>query len=304
MKAILYTLLALIAFAANSLLCRIALANGYIDAWNFTALRLLSGALCLGVIILWQSKSSLRLVNTEYAPDNGSWRSSISLVVYALCFSLAYIELDTGSGALILFSAVQLTMIGWGIINKERLSAIQWAAFMCALMGFIYLMLPSATVPSVLPAVLMCTSGIAWGVYSIRGKACKSPLRATSYNFFRSVLILPVFFIVGFASVAQLNWQGIALACASGALASGIGYSIWYIALPLLKSTQAAVVQLCVPVIAAIAGAIFLDEVLSARFIIASAFILGAVMVFLLAKQPQSLHSTHSADKALADESK
>lgn len=286
MKAFLYTTLALIAFAANSLLCRMALAQGYIDAWNFTAIRLVSAAVCLAAILLVSAKKA-PAVAAPSQQETGSWLSSISLVIYALCFSIAYVELDTGTGALILFCAVQLTMIGWGIANKERLSSVQWAAFIIALIGFIYLMLPSAAVPSLIPALLMSLSGIAWGIYSIRGKVCYSPLRTTSFNFFRSLLILPLLLITGFSVITELNWQGILLACASGALASGVGYSIWYLALPLLKSSQAAIVQLCVPVLAALAGVLFLDEQLTTRFIIASGVILGAVLVFLLAKQPQ-----------------
>ena len=306
MKATFYTVLALLAFAANSLLCRMALVQNYIDAWNFTALRLLSGALCLGVIVFIQAKPSVDESNSQHAiasnsQDRGSWRSSISLLVYALCFSIAYVELDTGTGALILFSAVQLTMIGWGIYNKERLSTVQWCAFVVAVIGFVYLMLPSATIPSVIPALLMMLSGIAWGIYSIRGKVCISPLKTTTFNFARSLFALPVLFILGFSHLSGLSWQGIALACASGALASGIGYSIWYVAMPLLKSSQAAVVQLCVPVIAALAGMLFLAEELSIQFVIASAVILGAVLVFMLAKPQVHSHSVHSADKVVAN---
>ncbi|MBB1300430.1 DMT family transporter [Pseudoalteromonas sp. SR44-8] len=292
MKATLFTVLALVAFAANSLLCRMALAQNYIDPWNFTALRLFSGALCLGFIFLIQAtptesvaREDNNLNNAEH--ERGSWRSSVSLLVYALCFSIAYVELDTGTGALILFSAVQLTMIGWGIFNKERLTTVQWCAFIIAVIGFVYLMLPSATMPSMSPALLMTISGIAWGIYSIRGKVCLSPLKTTTFNFVRSLFALPILLIVGFGYLSGISWQGIALACASGALASGIGYSAWYVAVPLLKSSQAAVVQLCVPVIAALAGMLFLAEELSIQFVIASAVILGAVLVFLLAKQPQ-----------------
>ena len=166
MKATLYTLVALIAFAANSLLCRMALAQGYIDAWNFTIIRLVSGAVCLGLIMAVYTYNLKRkgALNNAILSDTGSWRSSISLLVYALCFSIAYIELDTGTGALILFSAVQLTMIGWGIYKKEQLSKLQWGAFFVALAGFVYFMLPSAAVPSWLGASLMGVSGVAWGV--------------------------------------------------------------------------------------------------------------------------------------------
>jgi|TARA_B100001059_G_C17737627_1_gene529742 drug/metabolite transporter (DMT)-like permease len=286
LKATLYTLVALIAFAANSLLCRMALAQGYIDAWNFTIIRLVSGAVCLGLIMAIYTYNLKRkgALNDAILSDTGSWRSSISLLVYALCFSIAYIELDTGTGALILFSAVQLTMIGWGIYKKEQLSKLQWGAFFVALAGFVYLMLPSAAVPSLLGASLMALSGVAWGVYSIRGKACVSPLRTTAFNFIRSLVAIPVLLLVAIGYLKTVSMQGVLLACASGAIASGIGYSIWYVAMPLLKSTQAAVVQLCVPVLAAIAGMLFLSEQVTVEFIIASSLILGSVLVFILNK--------------------
>ena len=297
MKATLYTIIALVAFAANSLFCRMALAEGYIDAWNFTIIRLLSGAICLSIIMsvysysLRHKDAGLKHPNREeILRDKGSWLSSISLVVYALCFSIAYVELDTGTGALILFSAVQLTMIGWGIYKKEQLSTLQWLAFMVAVAGFVYLMLPSAAVPSVLAAVLMTISGVAWGIYSIRGKACVSPLRATAFNFIRSLIAIPILLIISMVylksiSLTTISIEGVLLACASGAIASGMGYSVWYMAMPLLKSTQAAVVQLCVPVLAAILGVVFLSERLTINFILASIVILSAVLVFILNKK-------------------
>lgn len=301
MKATLYTIIALIAFAANSLFCRMALAEGYIDAWSFTIIRLLSGAICLSIIMGVYSynlrRKDLTLNNPQnkaILKDKGSWLSSLSLVVYALCFSIAYVELDTGTGALILFSAVQLTMIGWGIYKKEQLSALQWMAFIIAVAGFVYLMLPSAAVPSVLAATLMAVSGVAWGIYSIRGKTCVSPLRATGFNFIRSLVAIPLLLIIGMVylknmPLSTISIEGILLACASGAIASGMGYSVWYMAMPLLKSTQAAVVQLCVPVLAAILGVVFLSEQLTLPFILASAVILGAVLVFILNKKaPQT----------------
>lgn len=264
-----------------------ALAQGHIDAWNFTVIRLLSGAACLGLIMFFYTYKLKRqgAFNTAILNDTGSWRSSISLLIYALCFSIAYVELDTGTGALILFSAVQLTMIGWGIYKKERLSRVQWVAFFAALAGFVYLMLPSAAVPSLFGASLMALSGIAWGIYSIRGKVCVSPLRTTGFNFIRSLVAIPILLLVGMAYIKTVSLEGVLLASASGAIASGIGYSIWYVAMPLLKSTQAAVVQLCVPVLAAVAGVMFLSEQLTMEFVIASSVILGSVCVFILNKK-------------------
>ena len=311
MKAALYTIIALIAFAANSLLCRMALADGAIDAWNFTAIRLLSGAACLGLIMLLQAhflkrtrlkrkvlkrtilkQSSLKQTALQQAgsvdktvlKEKGDWLSAISLVIYAICFSVAYQALDTGTGALILFSAVQLTMIGWGIYNKERLDGVQWTALLIALIGFIYLMLPSAAMPSLSGALIMAISGIAWGVYSIRGKTCVSPLRTTGFNFLRSLVAVPILALIGMSYLNDISITGVILATASGAITSGIGYSIWYLAMPLLKTTQSAVVQLCVPLLAAIMGVVFLSEQLTLEFIIASSVILGAVLIFILNK--------------------
>ena len=300
MKATFYTVIALLAFAANSLFCRMALAEGYIDAWGFTIIRLMSAAVCLGVIMTLHAyrlrSQAVKYSNTDREAllnDKGSWLSSFSLVVYALCFSLAYVALDTGTGALILFSAVQLTMIGWGIYKKEQLSTLQWLAFFVAVAGFIYLMLPSVAAPSLLAATLMAVSGVAWGVYSIRGKSCISPLRATGFNFVRSLVAVPILLIVGIylnntgvtnSHLESITTKGIVLACASGAIASGMGYSIWYTAMPLLKNTQAAIVQLCVPVLAALLGVVFLSEQLTVPFVVASAIILGAVLVFILNK--------------------
>jgi drug/metabolite transporter (DMT)-like permease len=287
LKATLFTIIALVAFAANSLLCRLALAQGYIDAWNFTVIRLLSGAVCLAIIMLLYTKqlNKKAQLSSSVINDIGSWRSSVSLLIYALCFSIAYIELDTGMGALILFSAVQFTMIGWGIYKQERLTAVQWLAFIVAFVAFVYLMLPSQTAPPVMAAVLMSISGVAWGIYSIRGKACVSPLRATTYNFIRSLLVLPILIVVGMSQLKSVRMEGVLLAIASGAIASGVGYSIWYVAMPLLKSTHAAIVQLCVPVLAAIAGAVFLSETLTVQFMLPSSIILLAVLVFTLNKK-------------------
>jgi drug/metabolite transporter (DMT)-like permease len=287
LKATLFTIIALVAFAANSLLCRLALAQGYIDAWNFTVIRLLSGAVCLAIIMLLYTKqlNKKAQLSSSVINDIGSWRSSVSLLIYALCFSVAYIELDTGMGALILFSAVQFTMIGWGIYKQERLTAVQWLAFIVAFVAFVYLMLPSQTAPPLMAAILMSISGVAWGIYSIRGKACVSPLRATTYNFIRSLLVLPVLIVVGMSQLKNIRMEGVLLAIGSGAIASGVGYSIWYVAMPLLKSTHAAIVQLCVPVLAAIAGAVFLSETLTVQFMLSSSIILLAVLVFTLNKK-------------------
>lgn len=296
MKAALFTMIALIAFAANSLLCRMALADGAIDAWNFTVIRLLSAAACLGLIMLLQAyflrrnplrrNTSKQTSNTDKTvlQDTGDWFSSLCLVIYALCFSVAYQALDTGTGALILFAAVQLTMIGWGIYHKEPLTRLQWTALLIALIGFMYLMLPSASTPSLSAALIMAISGSAWGIYSIRGKSCVSPLRTTGFNFIRSLIAVPILALIGLGYLNDISMTGVILSVASGAIASGIGYSVWYMTMPLLKTTQSAVVQLCVPILATLFGVIFLSEKLTLDFIVASVVILGAVLVFILNK--------------------
>lgn len=189
-------------------------------------------------------------------------------------------------------------MIGWGIYKKEQLSALQWLAFIVAVAGFVYLMLPSAAMPSLSAATLMAISGSAWGIYSIRGKSCVSPLRATGFNFIRSLVAVPILLLVAMSRLGEISMQGILLACASGAIASGVGYSIWYMAMPLLKNTQAAIVQLCVPVLAAVLGVVFLSEQLTLEFVIASSVILGAVLVFILNKKTWWCSKKYAGDRS------
>ncbi|WP_352337803.1 DMT family transporter [Psychrobacter sp. 16-MNA-CIBAN-0192] len=299
MKIVLATIGALIAFAANSLLCRMALAQGYIDPWHFTAIRLLSAAACLGLIMLIQRYLPILLtvinrpkaaipnrvnINVINVDETGGWFSSLCLLIYALGFSVAYVALETGTGALILFCAVQFTMMGWGIYKKELLNPVQWFAFIIAVAGFVYFLLPSATTPSPLSALYMAVSGVAWGIYSIRGKACALPMQATGFNFIRSLVALPLLLLGAVSAHNIISIEGILLACASGALASALGYSLWYMTMPLLTNTQAAVVQLCVPIIAAVMGMIFLAEPLTLRFIITSAVIVGAILLFVVAQ--------------------
>ena len=289
MKVALYTITALFAFAANSLLCRMALTEAHSDPWSFTIIRMLSAAVLLGIIVVIQYIVANNSVSTSQAflKDTGSWWSSICLMVYAFAFSIAYIDLDTGTGALILFTAVQLTMIGWGIYQKERLSRLQWIALFIAIIGFISLMLPSSTVPSLTSASIMFLSGVAWGIYTIRGRSSLSALQGTAFNFIRSLLIIPALLLVRLTRVSDLansTATGIFLACMAGAITSGLGYSIWYSVLPSLKSAHASVVQLCVPILAAVMGVVFLFETVTMSFLIASSIILGAVLVFTVSK--------------------
>ncbi|HBH61984.1 MAG TPA: EamA family transporter [Nitrospiraceae bacterium] len=264
------TAFTLIAFAANSLLCRMALGGNLIDPVSFTAIRLVSGAVALATLSHMLSKSNAPL-NT-----GGSWGSGFALFAYATAFSLAYKSLSTGMGALILFGAVQVTMIGAALKSGENLRPAQWAGSAAAVGGLIYLVLPGLSAPDPIGALLMCCAGIAWGVYSIRGRGVSAPVPITAGNFLRSA---PMALIASGAALSSVHLErsGILLALISGIVTSGLGYVLWYRALRSLTTTQASVVQLLVPVLAAFGGITFLSEHVSVRLIAASTLILGGV---------------------------
>ncbi|MDX8376645.1 MAG: DMT family transporter [Mariprofundales bacterium] len=281
-KIIIFTGLALIAFAANSVLCRIALGNEAIDASSFTVIRLLSGAIVLLAIISATRK-------TTEIPTKGSWAASFMLFIYAITFSYAYISLDTGTGALILFGSVQITMILLSLISGTRLHITEWIGVVIAFTGFIYLILPGVTMPSVTGFLLMTVAGIAWGIYTLKGRDSKNPLTDTTYNFIRTIPFVVILAIYTFDNI-NYSSEGIILALISGGLTSGIGYTIWYIALGGLSSTQAAVLQLSVPVIAAFGGVIFVSEAITSRFIISAALVLGGILMVVLGKYYSTSH--------------
>lgn len=264
------TILAMLAFAGNSLLCRLALKETTIDAATFTSIRILSGALMLWLIGQWCGGK---------VSAAGSWRSAIALFIYAAAFSFAYINLSAGTGALLLFGAVQATMIGYGLWSGERLNQRQITGFIVASAGLVGLVLPGVSAPPLLGSSLMLVSGIAWGIYSIQGKQARDPIRVTTGNFLRAVPFAIALGIVMRPGVAIT--EGGILAIASGALASGLGYTLWYIALQDLTATAAATVQLSVPVITAMGGIIFLGEDLTVRLSIASVAILGGIALAL-----------------------
>ncbi len=273
-RTIALTSLAMIAFAGNSLLCRIALKHTGIDAASFTTIRLISGA-----VVLWL------VVRPGHATQGeGNWLSAGALFVYAAGFSFAYISLPAATGALLLFGAVQATMIGHGILAGERLRKRQLTGLMLAFAGLVGLLLPGLSAPPLYGSILMLGAGAAWGVYSLRGKGAGDPTRVTAGNFLRTVPISLALSLVLFRSVSLDN-TGLWYAIASGALASGIGYVIWYTALPALNSTNAATVQLSVPVIAALGGIVFLGEPVTLRLALASAAILGGIALVILQKQ-------------------
>jgi len=276
MKIILCTILALFAFAGNSILCRLALGEDTIDAASFTTIRLLSGIIVLAII--------LKMTNASRAiTSKGSWKASFMLFLYAVTFSFAYISLDTGTGALILFGAVQITMILVGLLAGNKLHYFEWLGVIAAFSGFVYLVMPSLTTPSLIGFILMSVAGVAWGFYTLAGKGSESPLSDTAYNFLRT-LPLVIILIVVTNQNASLSQRGILLAVLSGGIASGLGYTIWYIALGGLSSIQAAAVQLLVPVIAAIGGVLFTNEMFSLRLATSSVMILGGITAVILGK--------------------
>jgi len=281
-RTTLVTAAALIGFAANSLLCRAALGAGAIDAWSFTAMRIGSGALVLGVIArATRARNAARPVSGA-----GNFASALALWGYAAAFSLAYLRLPAGIGALVLFASVQATMIGWSAFRGARPSARELCGFALAFAGLVVLTLPGATLPDPLGLSLMALAGVAWGVYSLRGRASTAPLADTSDNFARSIPLAlgALLFALAFTSL-HASLRGLLLASASGALASGLGYSLWYLALPQLGAVRAALVQLLVPVLTAAAGIIMLDERPTLRLLLAGPLILCGVGFAVLGRR-------------------
>lgn len=266
-RVFLLTALAMLAFAGNSLLCRAALHGTGIDAATFTLLRIVAGAAALSLIV------RLRDGRSELA---GNWPSAFALFAYAAAFSFAYVGLTAATGALLLFGAVQATMIGVGLVRGERLAGAQALGLACALAGLVGLLLPGLSAPPLTSALLMLAAGVAWGVYSLRGKGGGDPLRVTAGNFLRAVAFAAALGVINLHG-ASLDSAGVVYAVASGALASGVGYAVWYSALPALKVASAATVQLTVPVIAAVGGMALLGEPPTWRFLVAAVAILGGI---------------------------
>ncbi|WP_440875292.1 DMT family transporter [Thalassotalea sp. PLHSN55] len=285
--AFISTFFALIAFAANSVLCRLALENNAIDAASFTSIRLFSGVVVLLALISiskrFASKKADSNAKQNTANSTGSWLAAMMLFIYALAFSYGYISLETGTGALVLFAAVQLTLIGSTIYTGRKLLIAEWLGLMLAFSGFIYLTLPKLTTPSFSGFVLMTIAGIAWGLYTRLGQGSKNPLADTYYNFLRTLPFTLLLMLIAI-EFRQLTDEGILLAILSGAIASGIGYFIWYIALRFISSIQAAVYQLLVPIIAAIGGVIFAEETITQRLIESSLLIFSGILLVIWGK--------------------
>ena len=270
------TMLAMLAFAGNSILCRMALLDGAIDAASFSNIRLLAGAIALLILLAIKSKA-------RDALTGGSWLSALTLFLYALCFSYAYVDLGAATGALILFGLVQATMIIAALIAGDRPSAPETLGWLAATAGLVYLVLPGVEAPSVAGSMLMAVAGISWGVYSIRGRGEKDPMAATAANFARTLVFVPLV-LAGTYQYVHLTERGVLLAIVSGAVTSGVGYVIWYAALQHMKTIPAALVQLSVPAIAAVGGVWLLNESLSQRLLISAALILGGISLALLRK--------------------
>lgn len=276
------TALAMGAFAGNSLLCRAALTNTTIDPASFTVIRLVSGAAFLSLLVVWHRKSMA---------GAGSWCSATLLFLYAAAFSYAYVNLSAATGALLLFGAVQVTMIGIGMIRGERLNPGQVVGAVLALAGLIGLLLPGITAPEPIGAGLMIAAGIAWGGYSLRGRHATDATLATTGNFIRTLPLAALLMLLAYGSLS-IDATGILLAIASGALASGLGYALWYAALPNLRASSAATVQLSVPVITALAGALLLSEPISQRLAIASFATLGGIAMVIHYGRARSIAKT------------
>ena len=263
------------AFAANSVLARLALATTETGAASFTAVRVAAGAL-----VLWT------IVRARRQAVGGSWPSAVALMVYAAAFSVAYLQLAAGTGALVLFGAVQLTMIGWGVFQGDRPSLPVWTGIALAVGGLVALLLPGLTAPPLVPALLMAASGVGWGVYSLRGRGSQHPAADTAGNFVRAVplaalLLLPA----ALGDGLRMDGLGLGYALASGAVTSGLGYALWYAVLPSLRATSAATVQLSVPVLAALGGVALLGEAVTPRLVLASVATLGGGGIALVVRQ-------------------
>lgn len=283
LKIILLTSLAMLAFAGNSVLSRLALASGSIDAASFSSIRLLSGIIILAILLPVVAKVREGEAGHFRQAFRGSYKAAAYLFIYVIGFSYAYLTLDTGVGALILFGSVQLTMILISLFAGARFQFMEWLGLMMAVVGFVYLVFPSLTEPSLLGFVLMTIAGIAWGLYTLKGRGAEQPVRDTAYNFIKTLPMIAVLTLLTLSD-ARFDSSGVMLAIASGAIASGLGYAIWYMALTGLQNVQAAVVQLTVPVIAAIGGVIFASESIGERLIVASLLVLGGVLCVFLSR--------------------
>ena len=276
------TAIALIGFAANSIICRLALEAKSIDASSFTVIRLFAGALTLIIILSTREGSTLRY-------GKGQWLSAIMLFAYAAAFSFAYNSLEAGTGALILFAAVQITMILADYVMGNRLSPAEWSGLLCAFSGFVILVLPGFSAPPLMGTLLMVIAGCAWGSYTLMGRASKNSLVDTTGNLVKSLPFATLLLLAGIPYL-EISPSGILLAIISGSLTTGVIYVVWYVALGGLSIVQSAVVQLLVPVIAAFGGVLFLAEAISTRLVLSTLMIMGGILaVVLVRNKPEDI---------------
>lgn len=277
MKILFYTSFALVAFSLNSIFCRLALGTEAIDAASFTLIRLLSGAAMLVAINTFFGNEATKT-------KGGNWLSAFFLFSYAFCFSFAYVNLAAGTGALILFGCVQMTMIAAALFKGERPRVLEWLGLIFALGGLIYLVFPNLSAPSPFHSALMAIAGVSWGFYTIRGKGSSNPLGDTSGNFVRTI---PLVILASLPFLVQIHSspRGILLAILSGAITSGIGYALWYAALKFHTATRAAILQLSVPLLTAFIGVMFLSETISMRLIWTTILIVGGIGLAILSRR-------------------
>lgn len=291
MQTALLTAIAMLAFAANSVLARLALSDGAIDPLAYTGIRLSAGAAVLVGAAWWQAhrldlqgQADGRAGKRPGGFIGGTWQGAFSLALYAVTFSIAYVMVPTGPGALILFAFVQIGMLAWAVFQGDRPSWLEWTGMAIAFAALVYLVSPGLVAPPLLGAALMAVAGVAWGAYSLVGRGSKAPLLDSAGNFGRSAPVGLVLIAIGMARLMP-SWQGVALGLVSGAITSGLGYIVWYRALPQLTRARAALVQLTVPAIAAAGGVVFIGEVITPRLVIATLGITGGVALALLSSQ-------------------
>ena len=279
-RTLLLTTAAMVAFAANSVLNRLALVETSIDPMTFTFVRIASGALMLCAILIVRNKA-------EKLSIGGSFDGAGTLLLYALFFSVAYINLGAGLGALVLFASVQLTMMGAALLEGEAPGPMEAIGIVLAFCSFVYLIYPDLSTPDALSVMSMIIAGVCWGFYSLIGRDSDEPIADTAGNFVRATPMAAILLVFGLLTdkLGTVDTNGLIYAILSGALASGVGYAIWYAALPALARTTAGVVQLTVPAIAAFGGILFLGEALTLHFMIATALIFAGVIIATLAKR-------------------
>jgi drug/metabolite transporter (DMT)-like permease len=284
-KLAVLTAIAMLAFAANSVLARLAFATADAEPLSYTGVRLGSGAIVLAALLMLRRQGGTRLAL------GGSWPAAAALFGYAFAFSVAYILLGAGTGALILFASVQVGILGWAVLKHDRPSTLEWLGLAVAVGGFVYLVSPGLVAPDPLGTLLMVGSGLCWAAYTLLGRGSQSPLTDTAGNFIRC-LPISIMLILAALLTQPMNSLAVAYAVASGAIASGLGYAIWYAALPSLTRTRASIVQLTVPAIAATGGVLLIGEPLTPRLVIASIAILGGVAFALISAERRRIAMT------------